>query len=105
MLDTMARQGEYSHYARVAALDPATGTPPGAGRSHRWARGCARAAPRTDPPPGEVSAVAVGPPSGMRTNGERQKKLSYRSGAANTPAMLSSRRGSGPEVAADGLIR
>jgi hypothetical protein len=30
MLDTMARQGEYSDYARVAALDPATGTPPGA---------------------------------------------------------------------------
>ena len=67
--------------------------------------GGARAAPRTDPPPGEVSAAAVGPPSGMRTNGGRQKKLSYRSGAANTPAMLSSRRGSGPEVAADGLIR
>jgi hypothetical protein len=31
MLDTMARQGEYSDYARVAALDPATGTPPGRG--------------------------------------------------------------------------
>jgi len=30
MLDTMARQGEYSDYARMAALDPATGTPPGA---------------------------------------------------------------------------
>jgi len=30
MLDTMARQGEFSDYARMAALDPATGTPPGA---------------------------------------------------------------------------
>jgi hypothetical protein len=29
MLGTMARQGEYSDCARVAALDPATGTPPG----------------------------------------------------------------------------
>ena len=28
MLDTMARQGEYSDYARVAAPGPATGTPP-----------------------------------------------------------------------------
>lgn len=33
MLDTMARQGEYSDYTRVAALDPATDTPPGAAPS------------------------------------------------------------------------
>jgi hypothetical protein len=30
MLDTMARQGGFSDYARVAVLDAATGTPPGA---------------------------------------------------------------------------
>jgi hypothetical protein len=33
MLDTMARQGEFSDYARVAARDPATGTPPGAAQA------------------------------------------------------------------------
>jgi hypothetical protein len=30
MPDTMARQDGFSDYAHVAALDPATGTPPGA---------------------------------------------------------------------------
>jgi hypothetical protein len=205
MLDTMARQGEYSDYARVAALDPATGTPPGAaeaphdltqslhrvsgplpgavhdltptriwgivrelaacglvvladkgytgagehvqrrtragtslphapdggdvawryllgraelgggaasrawrratGRRHRWARGCARAAPRTDRPPGEVSAAAVGPPSGMRANGGRSG--SCRIAAARETRQPCCRRAGDldPRVAADGPVR